>query len=305
MTKGYDVVIIGGGPAGLTAGLYSARDRLSGLLIEKGLIGGMINEAGRVDNYPGFPEGISGTELTRLMHEQATKYGLETIYADVTALEMKNGSKVVKAAQDSFTARAVIIAGGSEREKLGIPGEKEFTGKGLSYCATCDAPFFSGKTVAVVGGGNAAIYEALHLAKFVARVVVIHRRDQLRATTIVRERAFAEPKIEFRWNTIVEAIEGSNLVERLRLRQVVTDKQSILKVDGIFPAIGLKPNTVYLKGILSLDKLGRIITNERMETDIPGIFAAGDIRSNSIRQVVSAAGDGATAAFYAKRYIEG
>ena len=305
MSKDYDVVTIGGGPAGLTAGLYSARDRLSSLLIEKGLVGGMINEAERVDNYPGFPEGIGGTELTRLMHKQATKHGLETIYADVTALEIKKESRVVRTAQDSFTTRAVIIASGSEREKLGVPGEKEFTGKGVSYCATCDAPFFSGKTVAVVGGGNTAIYEALHLAKFAAGVVVIHRRDQLRATTVIQERAFAEPKIEFLWNTVVQAIEGSSLVERLILRQVDTDKQSTLKVGGVFLAIGLKPNTGYLKDVLPLDNLGRIITNERMETDIPGIFAAGDIRSNSIRQVVSAAGDGATAAFYAKRFIEG
>jgi thioredoxin reductase (NADPH) len=305
MSKDYDVVIIGGGPAGLTAGLYSARDRLSSLLIEKGLIGGMINNAEMVDNYPGFPEGISGTELTRLMHEQATKYGLETIYADVTSLEAKKKSKAVKTTQDSFNARAIIIAGGSEHQKLSVPGEKEFTGKGVSYCATCDAPFYNGKTVAVVGGGNAAIYEALHLAKFASRVYLIHRRDQLRATAIVQERAFAEPKIKILWNKVVEAIEGSDLVEKLRLRQVTDDKKSTLKVDGVFLAIGLKPNTGYLKGILSLDKLGCIITNKRMETDIPGVFAAGDIRNDSIRQVISAAGDGATAAFYSKKFIEG
>lgn len=304
VSKNYDVVIIGGGPAGLTAGLYSARDRLSSLLIERGLIGGLINEADKVDNYPGFPEGVSGTELTRLMHQQATKYGLETIYTDVTALEADGESRVVKTARDSFAARAVIIAGGSERQKLSIPGEKEFTGKGVSYCATCDAPFFNGKTVAVVGGGNAAVYEALHLAKFAAKVYLIHRRDQLRATTIVQEKAFAEPKIEILWNTTVEVIEGSNLVESLTLKQVKDNQRSTLKLNGVFMAIGLKPNTGFLKGMLPLDKSGAIIVNERMETGKPGIFAAGDIRSNSIRQVASAAGDGATAAFYAKNFIE-
>ena len=304
MSKEYDVVIIGGGPAGLTAGLYSARDRLSSLLIEKGVIGGKITEAERVDNYPGFPEGISGLELTKLMHEQAAKYGLEAVYTEVTALEIKREQKVVTTTQGNLAARAVIIAGGSEREKLSVPGEKEFTGKGVSYCATCDAPFFSGKPVAVVGGGNAAIYEALHLSKFASRVTIIHRRDRLRATTIVQERAFAEPKIEFLWNAVVQAIEGKNFVERIRLGQVITGEQSALEIAGIFMAIGLKPNTDYLKDVLPLDELGHVIINERMETKIPGVFAAGDIRSGSIRQTISAAGDGATAAFYAKRFIE-
>jgi len=305
VSKDYDVVIIGGGPAGLTAGLYTSRDRLRSLLIERGLIGGNINEAERVDNYPGFPEGISGPELTRRIHEQAARFGLETVYDEVTALEIKEQYKLVKTTQDSFSARAIIIAGGSVREKLGVPGEKELTGKGVSYCATCDAPFFTGKMVAVVGGGNAAIYEALHLAKFAAKVIVIHRRHQLRATTIVQEKAFAEPRIEFLWNTIVQEITGSNTVESLKLKQIDTGKTSTLKVDGIFPAIGLKPNTGYLKGILPLDKLGHIVVNERLETGVPGVFAAGDIRSASIRQAISAAGDGATAAFHAKVFIEG
>lgn len=304
MGKEYDVVIIGGGPAGLTAGLYAARARNSSLLIERGLIGGMITEAEQVDNYPGFPEGISGYSLSELMHQQATKYSLETTFAEVTGLEIKEGQKIIKTANGNFVARTVIIASGSERQKLGSPGEKEFTGKGVSYCATCDAPFFADKAVAVVGGGNTAIYEALHLTKFAARVIVIHRRSQLRATAATQEKAFAEPKIEFLWNTTVEAIEGQDFVQRLRLRQVVTGKKSILKVAGVFIATGLKPNTGYLGDILPLDELGHIITDERMQTKIAGVFAAGDIRHNSIRQAISSAGDGATAAFYAKKFID-
>lgn len=303
MNKEYDLVIIGGGPAGLTAGLYSARDRLSSLLIEKGIIGGKITEAERVDNYPGFPEGISGLELAKLMHQQATKYGLESIIAEVTALEVRNRQKAVKTTEGNFIARAVIIASGSDWAKLGVPGEKELTGKGVSYCATCDAPFFADKPVAVVGGGDTALFEAMHLANFASKVTVIHRRRQLRATAIVQEKAFAEPKLEFLWNTVIEAIEGRDFVERLRLRQVTTGEKSVLDVAGIFIAIGLKPNTDYLKGILPLDKQGHIITNEQMATEIPGFFAVGDIRHNSIKQVIAAAGDGATAAFYAKKFI--
>ncbi len=303
MNKKYDIIIIGGGPAGLTAGLYTARAKQSSLLIDKGMVGGMITKADQVDNYPGFPDGISGFELGELMQRQATKYSLKIITAEVTAIELEQGQKMVKTTEGNFIAKAVIIASGSERQKLGVPGEKESTGKGVSYCATCDAPFFSGQAVAVVGGGDAAIDEAMHLTKFASKVTVLHRRNRLRATPVLQERAFAEPKIEFRWNTVVEAIEGKDFVERLRLRQVITSGKSILEVAGVFISIGLKPDTDYLKGVLPLDATGHIITNEKMETEIAGIFAAGDIRAGSIRQAIAAAGDGATAAFYAKEFI--
>jgi len=237
------------------------------------------------------------------MHQQATKYGQKTLLAEVTGLELQGEQKVIRTTEGDFIAKAVIIAGGSERQKLGVSGEEEFTGKGVSYCATCDAAFFREQPVAVVGGGDAAITEALHLTKFASRVTVIHRRDQLRASRILQEKAFSQPKIEFRWNSIVEKIEGGDLVKRIRLRQVKTGEESALEVAGIFISTGLKPNTDYLKGILSLDVTGLIITDEKMETKIPGIFAAGDIRHNSARQAITAAGDGATAAIYAEKFI--
>jgi len=299
----YEVIIVGGGPAGLTAGIYTARARLRSLLIEKGLVGGQIINAERLDNYPGFPEGISGFELGELMHQQATKYGLETIIAEVTGIKLQDKQKVVETTDGNFVARAVIIAGGSRRQKLGIPGEEEFTGQGVSYCATCDAAFFRELPIAVVGGGNAAITEALHLAKFASRVTVIHRRDQLRATRMLQEKAFSEPKIEFLWNTVVEKIEGGDLVNRIKLRQVKTGEESTLDISGIFISVGLSPNTDYLKGILPLDDHGAIITSNTMETEIAGIFAAGDIRQNSVRQAIAAAGDGATAAINAEKFL--
>ena len=303
MSDIYDVIIIGGGPAGLTAGLYSSRARLKSLLIEKGLTGGYMTEADQIDNYPGFPQGVNGMELGELMQQQATKYGLQVMLAEVYGIVLKSKQKIVNTSEGDFSAKAIIIAGGSERNKLGIPGEKEFTGKGVSYCATCDGAFFTDIPVAVVGGGNAAITEALHLTKFASKVIVIHRRNELRATRILQEKALAEPKIEFLWDTVVDEIEGNDLVQRLKLRNVKTGNTSVLDITGIFVSTGFKPNTDYIKDIVALDKISAIITNEKLETNVPGIFAAGDIRSNSIRQIIAAAGDGAIAATLAEKFI--
>ena len=303
MSSEYEVIIIGGGPAGLTAGLYTSRARLNSLLVERGLFGGQIANAEQVENFPGFPQGISGMELGQLLHQQATKYGLKTLITEVTGFKLQDRQKVVTTTKGNFLARAVIIASGSERQKLGIPGEEEFAGKGVSYCATCDATFFKKLQVAVVGGSDAAITEALHLAKFASKVTVIHRRHKLRATRILQERAFAEPKIEFLWDTIVDEIEGKDRVKRLKLHQIKTEEKSTLELAGIFISVGFKPNTDYLKGILALDTVGHIITNDKMETEIPGVFAAGDVRCDSARQAITAAGDGATAAIYAEMFI--
>jgi thioredoxin reductase (NADPH) len=243
-------------------------------------------------------------ELTSLMHQQALQYGMEVVIDEVTGIKIEGEIKTAMTSQGELSAKALIIAGGSERQKLNVPGEKEYTGKGVSYCATCDAPFFRGKRVAIVGGGNAALYEALHIAKFASRVSIIHRRDQFRATPVVQDKVFAEPNIDFIWNTVVKEIQGDTFVRGLKIVDVKSGKESLLEVDGVFIAIGLIPNTAYLKGTVDMDEKGSVIVNDRMETSVPGIFAAGDIRSNSIRQVIAAAGDGAVAAVSASNFIE-
>jgi thioredoxin reductase (NADPH) len=302
--KEYDVIIIGGGPAGLSAGIYTARARLASLLIEKGGIGGQIINSLAVENYPGFAA-VSGIDLTQAMHQQATGFGLTTVYAEVTAIKTSGQKRIVATSEGDYSAGAVILAGGSERQKLGIPGEAEFTGKGVSYCATCDGAFFRDRDVAVVGGGNAAITEAIELTKFARKVTVIHRRNELRATKILQEKAFAEKKIEFLWDSVLTAITGDAFVEGVTVSNVKTKKETRLPVAGVFMAVGFRPNTGYLQGVVALDELGTVIVNDKMETSAPGIFAAGDIRSQSIRQVVAATGDGAVAAISAEKYIGG
>jgi thioredoxin reductase (NADPH) len=299
----YQLIIIGGGPAGLSAGLYATRARLSTLLIERAIPGGQIINAELVENYPGFPQGISGAELGSLMEQQATKYGLEIIMAEVEGVEVGEEEKIVHTSEGQYRAKALIIAGGSEHGKLGVPGEEELRGRGVSYCATCDGAFFKDQVIAVVGGGNVAINDALFLTRFASKVIVIHRRDELRATKILSEGAFARPKIEFLWDTVVESIGGDGQVRELGLRNVKTGTESKLEVSGIFVAVGLRPNTGYLEGVVALSQEGFILVNDQMETGVPGVFAAGDIRAGSARQVSSAVGDGATAAISAERYL--
>jgi len=298
----YEVTIIGGGPAGLTAGLYAARAGLKSMLLERGVFGGQIVNARLVENYPGFPEGISGTELGEFMRRQATKYGLETLTTEVTGARIGNAYEV-STTEGNIQTKAIIIAAGAEYRKLDVAGEERLSGRGVSYCATCDGFFFRDREVAVVGGGDTAITDALELAQYCRKVYIIHRRDQLRATKALQEKAFSQPKIELVWNTVVHEIVGDRVLRKLRLRNVKTGQSSDLEVDGIFVAVGLKPNSQVFSQLVTLDEAGFIVTDELMRTSAPGIFAAGDIRHNSFRQVITAAGDGATAASSAFKYL--
>jgi thioredoxin reductase (NADPH) len=303
-TKKYEVVIIGGGPAGLTAGLYTARAGLKTRLIERGAFGGQMFNAPLVENYPGFPEGISGAELGALMHQQAAKYGLKTVTTGVTGVKAGKTHKIITEG-GSFEAEAVIIATGSEYHKLGVPGEETLVGHGVSYCATCDGFFFRKREVAVVGGGDAAITDALELVQHASKIYVIHRRDQLRAGEVLQKRAMAQPKIKFVWDSVVEEIVGGEVVKALKLRNVKTKKTSNLEVAGVFVAVGLKPNSQPFADIVKLSKTRHIVTDETMATSMPGLFAAGDVRQSSARQVATAVGDGATAALAAFSYLRG
>lgn len=298
----YDVVIIGGGPAGLTAGIYAKRAMLNAVLLEGKGVGGQIIVTDLVENYPGFPE-ISGAELAIKFEEHAQKFGLEfRNMVDVTAIEDKGDTKLVKTTDGDIETKAVIITTGTTPRKLGAKGELDFIGRGVSYCATCDGFFFRDKVAVVVGGGDSAITEAIYLTKMVKKVYVVHRRDELRAEKINREKAFANPKIEFVWDSVVEEIAGSQVVEKVIVKNVKTDETSELKTDGVFVYIGLVPNTGFTD--VNKDDWGFITANDRMETSVKGIYVAGDCRNTPLRQIVTAVGDGAIAAISAEKYIE-
>ncbi|MGQ9644973.1 MAG: thioredoxin-disulfide reductase [Thermodesulfobacteriota bacterium] len=300
----YDVIIIGGGPAGLTAGLYASRARLRTLLIENGLFGGQMTTTETIDNYPGFPEGVTGEALSRLMEEQAKRFGTETVNDEVVEVTVEGAQKRVRTAESTYFSKALIICAGAEYRKLGVPGEKEFAGKGVSYCATCDGAFFKDSQIVVVGGGDSALTEALFLTKFVKELTIIHRRDALRATKIYQERAMANPKIKFMWNSVVEEIKGDDVVRAVVVKNVKTGEVKEFPTDGAFLFVGLIPRTQFLKGLVQMDEAGYILTNDRCETSVKGIFAAGDCRKKLLRQVSTSVGDGAIAAFAAEKYLE-
>ncbi len=300
-----DLVIIGGGPAGLAAGIYAARARLDTLLIEKLGQGGQILLTDWIENYPGFPDGVSGFELADLLGKQATKFGLEILNGEVKKIELEKNLKIVDLGDKTIKCKSLIIATGASPSRLGIEGEDSFIGKGVSFCATCDGPFYREKVVAVVGGGNSAVEEALFLTKFANKVYIIHRRDELRATKILQERAFNNPKIEIVWDTVVVKIEGDDSgVNNLKVKNVKSGEVTDLSVDGVFIFVGTLPNTTYLPSEIERNSRGFLITNDNMETSVPGIFAAGDVRAKLLRQIVTAVSDGATAAFAAELYIQ-
>lgn len=300
--KIFDVVILGGGPAGFSAAIYAARGAVSTVIVDVNMLGGQPSNYLELENYPGF-QLVGGYDLMEKFEEHADKFGVKKFpMQEIEKVDL--AQKKIYTKEYEFSAKSIIIATGAQPQKLGVLGEKEFVGRGVSYCAVCDGAFYKDKAVAVVGGGNSAIEEAIYLTKFAKKVYVIHRRDKLRADKIIQERAFKNQKIEFIWNSIVLEIQGENTVKSIVLKDTQTDKISKLDVDGIFPYIGISPNTELFSGQLNQDKYGFIITDTTMATSVDGVYAIGDVRNTPLRQVVTAASDGAIGATYALRYIE-
>jgi len=300
-----ELVILGGGPAGLAAGMYASRARIPVVLIERGIPGGQMAATEVVENYPGFVDPIYGADLSQKMEAHAKKFGLEIISADIQNVEREGvGFRLLADSGTEYSCRALIIATGASPEKLGIPGELELAGRGVSYCAVCDGPFFRDLEIAVVGGGDSAVEEAVYLTRFASRVHLIHRRDQLRAVKEIQERAFATPKILIHWSHVPVEITGEKEVESIRIRSVKNGSEKSLPVGGVFFYVGLTPSTEGLKHLVDTDYAGFILTDDKMATSTPGIFAAGDVRCKELRQISTAVGDGATAAYSAQHYLE-
>ncbi|HOW88545.1 MAG TPA: thioredoxin-disulfide reductase [Candidatus Omnitrophota bacterium] len=304
--KTYDVMIIGGGGAGLTAALYTSRAKLSTVLFEKLVPGGQIASTDLVENYPGFPEGVLGPEVAQKMEAQAARYGAEIIYEEVLELSKREGRFEIKSsAGTSYAGRAVILAMGASFRTLGVPLEKQLTGKGVSYCATCDGAFFKGKKIIAVGGGDSALQEGLFLTRFAEQVTIVHRRDALRASPILQERAKKNPKISFIWDAVVDKIEGEKSVTHVLLKNVKTGAVQKVPVDGVFIFIGHDPNSGLARGFVKLNEKGYVVTDANLAASVPGVFAAGEVREGAVRQLVSACGEGCAAALAAQAYLEG
>lgn len=298
----FDTIILGGGPAGLSAAIYAARGAVSTAIIDLNMLGGQPSNYLELENYPGF-QVIGGFDLMEKFEEHADKFGVHKYpMQEIQSIDLK--SKTIITNEHEFHAKTIIVATGAQPMKLGVPGEKEFVGRGVSYCAVCDGAFYKNKVVVVVGGGNAAVEEAMYLTKFADKVYVIHRRDELRADKIVQERAFKNEKIEFIWDSVVKEIKGENLVTTAVLENVKTKEISNLSVNGVFPYIGITPNVELITGQLEQDARGFIVTDDTMATSVEGVFAVGDVRTTPLRQVITAAADGAVGAVYAVKYLE-
>ena len=299
-----DIAIIGGGPAGLTAAIYALRAKQKIVLIEKMILGGMASTTFLIENYPGFPEGLSGMELSNRLQDQVKKLGLDICWGQAININKLNPYFEIEVDTKKFIAKTVIIATGTESAKLGIPGENEFLGRGVSYCATCDGAFYKDKQIIVIGGGNAALEEALFLTRYASKVSIVHRRDQLRADKILAERAKANPKIYFFWNSVIEKIYGENKVTGVNLKDMHTNKLLNLNIDGVFIYAGKRANSEIVKDMVKLNKDSFIITNTDLKSSLDGLYAAGDVREKGLRQIVTAVADGAIAAVNCIKYIE-
>ncbi|MCR5265015.1 MAG: thioredoxin-disulfide reductase [Cyanobacteria bacterium RUI128] len=300
----FDTVILGGGPAGLSAGIYMARSNVKTAIIDISMLGGQPSNYLEIENYPGFPI-IGGYDLMEKFEEHADKFGVEKFpMQEIKSVDLVSNPKVIETLEGTFKAKSVIIACGAQNRKLGVKGEEEFLGRGVSYCAVCDGAFYQGKTVVVAGGGNAAVEEGAYLTKFADKVYIVHRRNELRADRIVQERAFANDKIEFVWDSVIKEIQGENTVSNIVIENVKTGEISNIKADGIFPYIGFTPNIKEINGQVEQDSNGFIITDETMKTSVDGVFAIGDVRKTPLRQVITAAADGAVGAVYAGKYLE-
>lgn len=300
----YDMIILGGGPAGFTAAIYASRSKMSVLVIEQMLSGGQIATTERIENYPGFPQGVGGLEFGQLLEEQARNFGAEMALATVEGVSLADAIKEVHTTEGTFRGRTLLIATGTRSMPLGVPGENELKGRGVSYCVTCDGAFFQDRPVMIVGGGDSALEEALVMTKFASKVYLVHRREELRAIEILQDRVRDNPKIELILNTVVEKINGKDAVESVTLYDKAQNKRWDVAVEGIFLYVGLIPNTEFLQGQLEQNGRGYITTDDAMETSVPGVFAAGDLREKSLRQVVTAVADGAIAAISAARYLD-